>query len=96
MVTSSRTPLRTDRLRAVNEPRPVAVEMDANGLPTTVGWADGPMGGQIECINEVWRIDDEWWRKQISRLYFEVMLDGGKRIVLFNDLISNEWYMQQP
>ena len=96
MVSPARAPLRTDRLRAVNEPRAVTVEIDGAGLPTTVRWADGPMGCRVECVNEIWRIDDEWWRKQISRLYFEVMLDGGKRIVLFIDLIVDEWFMQQP
>jgi hypothetical protein len=74
----------------------VTVEIDGAGLPTTVGGADGPMGSKVECVNEIWRIDDEWWRKQISRLYFEVMLEGGKRIVLFNDLMTNEWFMQHP
>lgn len=96
MVAPARAPLRTDRLRAVNEPRTVRVELNESGLPTTVGWADGPMGSKVECVNETWRIDDEWWRKQISRLYFEVMLEGGKRIVLFKDLIADEWFMQQP
>jgi hypothetical protein len=24
------------------------------------------------------------------------MLEGGKRVVLFRDLIANEWFMQQP
>ena len=96
MVAPARAPLRTDRLRAVNEPRTVTVESNESGLPATVGWADGPMGSKVECVNEIWRIDDEWWRKQISRLYFEVMLDGGKRIVLFKDLIADEWFMQQP
>jgi hypothetical protein len=72
------------------------VEIDGTGLPTMVRWADGPIGGRIESINETWRIDDEWWRNTISRLYFEVMVEGGKRIVLFNDLITTEWFMQQP
>src|SRR5216117_587835 len=36
MVTSSRTPLRTDRLRAVNEPKPVALEWDESGALTVV------------------------------------------------------------
>jgi hypothetical protein len=60
------------------------------------GRADGLTGGKIESVNEIWRIDDEWWRQTVSRMYMEVMLEGGKRVVLFKDLISNEWFMQQP
>jgi hypothetical protein len=50
----------------------------------------------VEDIGEIWRIDDEWWRQQIARRYYEVVLDGGKRIVLFEDLVTGEWWMQQP
>jgi hypothetical protein len=54
------------------------------------------MGGAIESVNETWRIDDEWWRQTISRQYFEVTLQEGKRLVLFQDLITGEWFAQQP
>ncbi len=95
MVTSSRTPLRTDRLRAVNEPQHVAVELDESGL-MTVGRPDGRTVGKVEAILESWRIDDEWWRQTISRNYMEVLLEGGKRMVLFQDLITGQWFAQMP
>jgi len=50
----------------------------------------------VEGILEIWRIDDEWWRAPISRRYYELMLDGGKRVVLFEDLVTGEWWMQKP
>lgn len=103
MVASARAPLRTDRLRAVNEPRTVTVELDGSGSPTTVGRPDclaraqrGDLTAKVESINERWRIDDEWWRQAISRQYFEVMMEGGKRVVLFQDLITGNWFMQLP
>jgi hypothetical protein len=100
MVPPARTPLRTDRLRAVNEPRQVTVELNDSGLPAAFKTADERLGGsavgRIESINETWRIDDEWWRQIISRQYYEVMLEEGKRVVLFQDLITGSWYMQQP
>ena len=37
MVTNTRTPLRTDRLRALNVPQPVRVGVDEQGQPVTVG-----------------------------------------------------------
>jgi hypothetical protein len=95
MVAPARAPLRPDRLRAVNAPREVAVQVDEFGLPMTAGLPDGPTA-RIESVNETWRIDDEWWRQMISRQYFEVMMEGGKRMVLFQDLINGKWFAQLP
>ena len=105
MVSPARAPLRTDRLRAVNEPRPVTVELNADGAPAKV-WRSrdngGGQGGQeetaavVETVLEMWRIDDEWWRQLISRQYFAVILAGGGRVVLFEDLVTHEWFMQTP
>ena len=95
MVAPARAPLRTDRLRAVNEPRPVVVELHESGL-MTVGRPDGRKVGTVEAILESWRIDDEWWRQPISRSYLELLLEGGKRVVVFQDLMTGLWFMQQP
>jgi len=78
------------------------VELDADGSPAALEASDGRTGGradgsrQIEVICETWRIDDEWWRKPLSRRYVEVVLEGGKRVVLFEDLLTGEWFVQQP
>ncbi len=95
MVAPARAPLRTDRLRAVNEPRTVAVEVSESGL-MTVGRPGGRTVGKVEAILESWRIDDEWWRQPISRAYLELLLEGGKRVVVFQDLATGLWFMQQP
>jgi hypothetical protein len=50
----------------------------------------------IETILESWRIDDEWWRQSITRCYHEVLLEGGKRVVLFEDVATGEWFAQMP
>jgi hypothetical protein len=66
------------------------VELEASGVLIVANV------GRIEAILESWRIDDEWWRQVISRAYMEVMLEGGKRLVLFQDLITGEWFSQMP
>lgn len=89
--------MKTDRLRALNVPQRVEVELDANGQPAAVRRSKSNGGGQaVEDVLEHWRVDDEWWRLPIVRLYFEVVLDGGKRAVLFEDLRTGEWFMQRP
>ena len=100
MVAPARAPLRTDRLRTLNEPQLVAVDLDQSGTPQTVKRQLRRSGGQeenaavVETVLEMWRIDDEWWRQLISRRYFAVILEGGTRVVLFEDLVTHEWFMQ--
>ncbi len=45
-------------------------------------------------IADRWRIDDEWWRKEISRMYFRVALAGGRVLTVFQDLIEGSWFLQ--
>jgi hypothetical protein len=93
MVAPARTPLRVDRLRALNLPRRVEVELDAQGRPAAVM---DEHRRAVETIGEVWRVDDEWWRQPINRRYFDVVLEGGKHVVLYQDLTTNQWWGQQP
>ena len=87
----------TDRLRALNVPQQVDVELDAAWQPSVVRTRLDPHDERrVEAIGEVWRIDDEWWRVPIHRRYVEVIFESGKRVVLFEDLVAKEWWMQQP
>ena len=90
MVAPPRASLRADRLRALNVPHLVAVECDAEDRPVAVD------GSAIEAVLESWRIDDEWWRQAITRCYHEVVLGGGKRVVLFEDVATGDWFAQMP
>jgi hypothetical protein len=42
-----------------------------------------------------WRIDDEWWRRPVSRMYYEVLLASGDVLTVFKDLATGEWFQQQ-
>jgi hypothetical protein len=54
-----------------------------------------PIGRRdVETIGEIWRVDDEWWRQPISRRYIEVILSGGRHVVLYQDLNTGEWFEQ--
>ena len=92
---------RSDRLRPLNVPERVVVTLDAAGQPANVEkqnggrWASG-VGKVIEAIGETWRVDDEWWRAPIVRRYYEVVLEGGGRMILFEDLVTREWFVQRP
>jgi hypothetical protein len=49
----------------------------------------------VTAIGETWRIDDEWWRTEISRQYYLLELEGGVRTTVFHDLVTGAWYTQQ-
>jgi hypothetical protein len=50
----------------------------------------------IACIQDRWRIDDEWWRETaVSRLYYQLQLEGGRIITIYRDLIGGAWCEQQ-
>ena len=101
MVTPARTPLRPDRLRALNLPSSVEVSLDTWGRPTWVrestGGEEAGGGGQrVEDVVDEWRIDDEWWRTPIHRRYVEVVREGGAHVVLFEAVMTGEWSLQKP
>jgi hypothetical protein len=56
--------------------------------------ADPGLVTPVVEILDRWRIDDEWWRQEISRLYYHVALEGGRLVTLFNDLIGGGWFLQ--
>ncbi len=83
---------KSDRLRPLNQPRPVTVELDRKQLPLSI--TEETATHEVIRILEVWRVDDEWWRKPVGRRYVEVILDNGSRQIVFEDIRSGEWYVQ--
>ncbi len=55
-----------------------------------------PHTRRVDDVLEIWRIDDEWWRIPICRRYVEVVLEGGRHVVLFEDVDTGTWYEQKP
>jgi hypothetical protein len=67
------------------------VEADDRGRPVVVYLRGGV---HVSGILDRWRIDDEWWRKEISRMYFHVHLEDGRVLTVFQDLIEGGWFLQ--
>ena len=85
-------PLAHKKLLTVNTPKQIQVGEDRLANPTVVFT---PKPETVKSINQHWRIDDEWWRREpISRIYFDVLTASGKQLVIFKDLINNRWYQQ--
>jgi hypothetical protein len=80
------------KLSPLNEPRPLPVEANEDGLPVAV--LLGGLRLAVERVEDVWRIDDEWWREEVSRLYYRLLLEDGRPLVVFHDLIDDQWCEQ--
>jgi hypothetical protein len=92
MVADTGKTLHADTLKPVNLPEPLDVVEDAAGKPASV-----KLGRRflVDAIEEVWRVDDEWWRaRALSRMYYAVILSSGRRLTLYRDLIDGRWYHQ--
>lgn len=92
MVENPRTAGGAGGLRLLNQPRPSVVEANAYGEPTSVV-AQGRFV-KVRTIHDQWRIDDEWWRDEISRRYFALELENGRRITVYHDVVSESWFAQ--
>jgi hypothetical protein len=80
------------RIKPLNVPRPVLVEADERGLPVAV--VTNGVLRNVTQRHDTWRIDDEWWRSEISRRYWDVETVDGKRLTVYRDLVSGEWFGQ--
>jgi hypothetical protein len=92
MVEDTGKTLLAETYRTLNLPEPVEVKESPSGLPLVV---KTPQRQTVAAIEEIWRIDDEWWRREpVSRLYFSIRLASGHRLVLYKDPNNNCWYRQ--
>jgi hypothetical protein len=46
------------------------------------------------AVRERWRIDDEWWRHPLSREYLTMVLEDGRSLTLYLDLVQGGWWIQ--
>ena len=93
MVANPRAPVRAGELRTLNRPEPLAVVAGEAGEPKAVR-----AGGRVRVVAKIrdrWRIDDEWWRKPIRRMYFLVEYADGVQETLYQDLVDQSWYRQR-
>lgn len=92
MVQDPRTTAGAGGVRQLNQPQPAAVEANAHGEPVAMMWKGRYR--RVETVHDSWRIDDEWWRREIARRYFAIEMEGGRRMTLYHDLLADVWYSQ--
>ena len=73
------------------DPEPIEV-IATEGIPKAVNHRKRLL--HVKEVLNMWRIDDQWWRKPISRLYYLVEFTSGSRLTVFRDLTTGKWYRQ--
>ena len=78
-------------LRALATPRAVAVVIGDGRYPTTVA------GQRVDTVREEWRVEEGWWTDTPDRRrYLELVLEGGRVQVVFEDRRRpGTWYRQR-
>jgi hypothetical protein len=47
-------------------------------------------------VEEVWRIEDGWWRPcPVARTYFRVLLEGERPLTVYRDHLEDSWWTQR-
>ncbi len=67
------------------------MELDDQGRTSAVTWQ------RREPVREVvnrWRVDDDWWRVPISRMYW-VVTTPTMLLEVYEDLCTGDWYLQR-
>ena len=104
MVQNSRKTPGAGALRPLNLPVPITVQEDACQRPLALSRSTPKRGRRLPrppklrvvSIDNMWKIDEEWWReKPIVRMYYQVTTEDGRRITLFRDLSTGDWYQQR-
>lgn len=49
---------------------------------------------EVMQIQDVWIVQDEWWRKEIDRQYFALLMMDGEFRTIFHDRLGDAWYEQ--
>jgi hypothetical protein len=79
----------TPGIRRLYAPWRVRVEVDAEGVPTSIE------GITVAAVREEWLVEDRWWTpRRLWRHYFELVLADGRDAVVFRNS-AGRWYRQR-
>jgi hypothetical protein len=75
--------------RRLNLPHRARVTAGSDGRPVLIE------GREVEAVRESWLVEDRWWTQApLRRRYWEVLVAGGRNLVVFRDLEDGAWYEQ--
>ena len=71
-------------------PVPARVRAGTRGVPASVD------AQPVDSVLEEWIVEDRWWTgRALRRRYFECVLENGRNVVVFHDLVRCRWFEQR-
>lgn len=78
------------RPKRLARPRDVAIEAGESGIPVRVG------AKRVDSVLEDWLVEDRWWTpRPVRRRYLELVLEDGRCVLVFRDLVGGRWFTQR-
>jgi hypothetical protein len=76
--------------RRIGVPKPTAVGADERGVPLEIASV------RVDTVREEWVVEDRWWTgNPMRRRYFELVLEDGRNVVVYRDLLAGGWFQQR-
>ena len=74
----------------IGTPRPTQVRTGPRGVPAAVAAL------AVDSVLEEWVVEDRWWTgRPLRRRYFECVLENGRNVVVFFDLVRRRGFEQR-
>lgn len=74
--------------------RPIRVWCEPEGgLPQRFLWRRRLYS--VKAVYATWKLAQEWWRKEVRRMYFRVETDRGGPYDIFLELGSGQWFLER-
>ena len=80
----------TAAAKRIGAPRPAKVKVGPDRRPVAYGRT------RVDTVCEDWVVQDRWWTdRPLRRRYFELVLEDGRNVVVFHDVIGHAWRTQR-
>ena len=71
----------------------IEVQRGVQGEPVLFTWKG--QAHEVDMLIRQWRVDVEWWQSRVWRVYFKLSTQTGLLVVIYQDLITDLWFLQQ-
>lgn len=79
--------------RLLHHPIKIDVVIDGQGRPSSFRWDESHH--EVVGICKSWRVDTDWWKRRIARIYYKVETGEGLLCDLYLDEVGGKWYLER-
>lgn len=77
-------------------PQAIGIRPHADGAPSSFHWHG--RWERVRQIESTWEVGTRWWHgaaRAIQRRYYRLVTRGGLWCVVYHDLITDGWFLEQ-